>query len=539
MIVFSVIFAFGVSYIAYRGVVGATGINVAINVIQITALLIFSIMAITHRSKVTEGMADYTLDSTGTPNIYVQDSIPAPATPAGGTPTPKVDANGNSVPCFFLCDDKGNVIESNATGQTVKVDSKFNVTVDNDPNDSPTQIPTDNNGVPTDSHWVVAKDGLSLTLSAATTQPSTLPAGTIAKAQVNTISYQGGMVQDSNGIWQFNFHDSAKSVFHWHKGQYIMIQACIAILCLVGFESVTSMGEEAKNPKKHIPIAVVASLLIQGGFCYLFEYFAANYFQSTCYTNQTAAGSSAPIGDMMQLVGAWAFGKPSAGWWFMFWEAITVFLAMVGTTLSCINTGARVTYAMGRDEEVSTMFGTLHGKNNTPHRCIWLLATISVVVGIYGVVFYLCGPAATAGMDTALSPAQAASVWYKGVFSFAKAGSFPNSLLIITLISNFGTFMLYMMSCICAIVAFHEHHLHNPIKHILIPGFGLLANLACMIFYLVGPFYVPGMSKKEPFIALIVAAVWGIIGGIFFMMNSKKLGRTAFVAAAPTTTPAA
>jgi len=37
---------------------------------------------------------------------------------------------------------------------------------------------------------------------------------------------------------------------------------------------------------------------------------------------------------------------------FMLLEAFTVFLALIGTTLSCINTGARVTYAMGRDEEV-------------------------------------------------------------------------------------------------------------------------------------------------------------------------------------------
>src|SRR5580700_3505498 len=59
MIVFSIIFSFGVSYIAYRGVVGATSVNVAINVIQITALLIFSVMAIIHRTKMTEGMADY------------------------------------------------------------------------------------------------------------------------------------------------------------------------------------------------------------------------------------------------------------------------------------------------------------------------------------------------------------------------------------------------------------------------------------------------------------------------------------------------
>ena len=41
----------------------------------------------------------------------------------------------------------------------------------------------------------------------------------------------------------------------------MFIQATVAILILVGFESVTSMGGEAKNPTKHIPIAVIASLL--------------------------------------------------------------------------------------------------------------------------------------------------------------------------------------------------------------------------------------------------------------------------------------
>jgi amino acid transporter len=533
MIVFSVIFSFGVCYIAYRGVIGSTGVSVAMNVIQITALIIFSCMAIVHRWHVTEGTADYTLDSTGTPDMYVQDTVPA--TTPNGTATPKVDPNGNVVPVYYVCDASGAIIQPNAGGATVKMDpTTFASTPD--AKDTPLQVPTDSNGIPTDSHWTKSADGMSLTLTGPTTQPAVLPKGTVAKAQVNTITYQGGMVQDSSGTWQFNYHDSAKSVIHWHKGQYIIIQACIAILCLVGFESVTSMGEEALNPKKHIPIAVIASLLIQGGFCYLFEYFAANYFQSSCYTNQTAAGSSAPIGDMMQLVGAWAFGKPSLGWWFMFWEAITVFGAMIATTLSCINTGARVTYAMGRDEEVPVHFGILHSKNNTPSRCIWILAALSAIIGIFGVIFYLCGPAALPAMDSNLSAAQANSIWYKGVFSYATAQKFPNSLLIITLISNFGTFMLYMMSCICAIVAFHEHKMYNPIKHILIPGFGVIANLACMSFYLIGPFYVPGMSKKEPFWALGISAFWGLLGAIYFISKSKKTGKTMMVQVPPPAT---
>ena len=41
MIGFCVIFAFGVAYIAYRGVVGATGVNIAINIVQISASVDF------------------------------------------------------------------------------------------------------------------------------------------------------------------------------------------------------------------------------------------------------------------------------------------------------------------------------------------------------------------------------------------------------------------------------------------------------------------------------------------------------------------
>src|SRR5260370_9147202 len=50
MMLIAVIFSFGVAYIAYRGVNGSTSVNIAINVIQITALLIFSVAALMYRA---------------------------------------------------------------------------------------------------------------------------------------------------------------------------------------------------------------------------------------------------------------------------------------------------------------------------------------------------------------------------------------------------------------------------------------------------------------------------------------------------------
>ena len=324
----------------------------------------------------------------------------------------------------------------------------------------------------------------------------------------------------------FEFHSDAASVIAPHGFSFVFVQACIAILILVGFESVTSMGEEAKNAKRDIPRAVLLSLAIQGAFCYLFEYFGANFFLNSGYTSTTASASPAPIGDMMQIVGTWVFGSAQAGWWFMFIQAITVFLALIGTTLACINTGARVTYAMGRDDELAGNLGVLHPKNLTPYRSIWTLAVISIIIGIFGVIFYFCGGAAQTG-DTINGLPQ--NFWYSfGVWPHDTAGSPPAELAYHHADERLR-YVLLSVTCIMAIVAFREHHSFHGFKHVVVPVFGLLANLLCMLFYLVGPFSVAGMSFKEPYIALGVAALWGIYGGIYFLGASKKKAKSVLV----------
>ena len=75
---------------------------------------------------------------------------------------------------------------------------------------------------------------------------------------------------------------------------------------------------------------------------------------------------------------------------------------------------------MGRDDEVPSHFGMLHGKNLTPHRAIWTLAVVSAVIGIFAVLLYLCGPAATDAMNTALTDAQKNSIWYPRFLVFTK-----------------------------------------------------------------------------------------------------------------------
>ena len=512
MWLFCVVFSLGVGYIAYRGVNGTTAVNMAINVIQISALLVFAVMAISYRTSHPDGSVGWHL-SNGTPvNYNVAQVTQVDATNA---PVQATWANGD-----LKVDDKKQPIWATVDRQVTADD------LDKAKNTNAIELASLTAlklgvGDPYPAWKADDKGNAIVTAGVETPDPFILsfkPADAVSGA---------GTAQDPT---TFNYHTSAASVVKPHGFGPIMIQACVAILLLVGFESVTAMGEEAKNPKKDIGRAVLLSLAIQGALCYLFEYFAANYFLNSGYTLSNAGASGAPLGDMMVLIGTWAFGSYSAGKAFMLVEAGTVFLALIGTTLSCFNTGARVTYAMGRDEEVPQQFGLLHGKTLSPHRAVWFLAFISIIFGILTVLVYQGGQSAD------LAVCDKTNFWYKiGIFSPHSYVVFPNTVLIITLISNFGTFLLYMTTCIVAIVAFREHHTFHGFKHVVIPVFGLLANFGCMLFYLVGPFTVAGMSVKEPYIALGCSVLWIIAGGVYLAMSSKSKGKEVILSSKPAT----
>jgi amino acid transporter len=433
MALVAIVFSFFVGWIASKGAGASTAVNLAINVVQISALIVFSVLALGYRTSHPTGTPGFQYDSQTLSTYSYQFATAKDGSTtrdASGTPLPLLDSAGKPVPF--------------------------------------------------------------------------------------TVTYPE---KDSSGN-QLT-HPNAASVVGIHKVSWVFIQATVAILILVGFESVTAMGGEAKNPTKHIPIAVLASLLIQGLFCYLFEYFAANYFLNSGYTMQSAAASAAPIGDMMIIVGDALLGQ-GHGKYFMVAEAFTVFLALIGTTLSCMNTGARVTYAMGKDDEAPEHFGILHAKSLSPRRAIWTLAGISAVIGCVAVSLVFADASAPTDATIAALPHGIFSSF--GYLPHDTLAKLPNSLLTITLTSNFGTFILYGLSCFLCIVAFRGRPDYSPVKHLLIPGFGLLANVACLLTYLAGPFFNLG-TKMEPLSAIGIAVLWGAYGAYYFVKSSKKKGK--------------
>jgi amino acid transporter len=140
-----------------------------------------------------------------------------------------------------------------------------------------------------------------------------------------------------------------------HTVSGILFQASIAILILVGFDSATSMGGAAINPKKDIPRGVIYSLVMQGLFAYLLEYMAANGAISTAlvYTNtatgethtgiDACAASPAPIADLAIQVADAVLGAGS-GNAFMAVLAVSVFMAVIASALAAMNTAVWVSH---------------------------------------------------------------------------------------------------------------------------------------------------------------------------------------------------
>jgi APA family basic amino acid/polyamine antiporter len=289
-------------------------------------------------------------------------------------------------------------------------------------------------------------------------------------------------------------HPSALSVITPHDLSGLIFQSTIAILLVVGFESATALAAEAKNPARDIPRGVVLSLIIQAVIFYFLEYFAANFVISDKYTSVVAGktltgfdaayASGAPIGDMAKILGDQLLG--GNGTFLAVVLAATV-IALIGTSLSCLNTGVRVTYAMGKDTELPTVFGFLHGKYRTPHVGVIVLTIISAVLGGYGVLSI-------------------------------------DKLTQITLISNVGTFLLYGMTCVVCVIAFAGVAGRSVFGTVIAPILGAILNVGMLVGVMYFSITGGGATQVDTIIALVVALVWLVAGFVYLYIRQVREG---------------
>ena len=152
-----------------------------------------------------------------------------------------------------------------------------------------------------------------------------------------------------------------------------MRAATIVFFAYIGFEAVSTAGQEAKDPKKDMPIGIIGSLII----CTLL--YIATSLVLTGVVPYAELNSGAPVADAVN-----SFGP---GWR---WFAVTIkFGALAGLTsviLVLMYGQTRIFYTMARDGLLPGPFSRVHPKLRTPWiNTIVTGAIVAIAAGVFDI----------------------------------------------------------------------------------------------------------------------------------------------------------
>ena len=150
-------------------------------------------------------------------------------------------------------------------------------------------------------------------------------------------------------------------------GGFPPVLAGAAILCLsfLGFDSVSTMAEEARDPRKTVPKAIMLTTVGAGLLFVLISYVGHLVLPTHAFTNVDSAAL-----DVMEIAGG--------GFLATFFTATYVSGAM-GSALTSQASVSRILFAMGRDKVLpSAFFGRIHKRFGTPVLAILAVSVISL-----------------------------------------------------------------------------------------------------------------------------------------------------------------
>ncbi|NMG21013.1 APC family permease [Brasilonema bromeliae SPC951] len=162
--------------------------------------------------------------------------------------------------------------------------------------------------------------------------------------------------------------DTAQLTLQGTQPGSIVSGLVLAVFSYVGFESATTLGDEAQKPLRNIPRAVIMSTVICGLFFIVLSYIEVLGFQNhTTPLNK----SEAPLNDLANLAGVGFFGLVIS---------LGAMVSLFACALATINAGGRILFSMARHNIFHASLGRAHGKNQTPHVAVTLVALVAFLL---------------------------------------------------------------------------------------------------------------------------------------------------------------
>lgn len=177
------------------------------------------------------------------------------------------------------------------------------------------------------------------------------------------------IVLGSHGKGMFDTSQYDVKAFSWSN---LGLGVVIAVFSLVGFESSTAFGEEAKNGLKTIPRSIIWSLLVTGAFFIFVTYVEV---LGTRGYSKTLDNIDAPLNVLASM-----YKVP----WLAIPLSIGAMVSFYALALSCMNAGGRIMFAMSRHGAFHDCFRRSHKANETPHIALAMMALLMFgIITIY------------------------------------------------------------------------------------------------------------------------------------------------------------
>lgn len=236
--------------------------------------------------------------------------------------------------------------------------------------------------------------------------------------------------------------------------------AAIVFFAFIGFDAVSTAAQEAKNPKRDMPIGILGSLVICTILYVLFSYVLTGVAN---WQDFKTAGKEASVAFAIQTY------MPGYGWLSTL-ITVAILAGFSSVILVMLMGQSRVFYSMSKDGLVPKVFSELHPKFRTPFKSNFLLLV------------------------------------FVGLFAGFVPGSVAGDL------TSFGTLFAFVLVCVGIwVLRVKNPDAVRPFKTPLVPLVPILGILVCSAMII---------SLGEE--TLLSAAVWMVVGLFIYFLYSKK-----------------
>lgn len=184
--------------------------------------------------------------------------------------------------------------------------------------------------------------------------PYLIPAGTAP-----VVDSAGKIIADYNGVFK-------------HGWGGVLGGAAIVFFAFIGFDAVSTAAQEAKNPKRDMPIGILGSLVVCTILYLLFGHVLTGVANWKEFVDPEK-GREASV--------AYAISQYMTGYgWLANAVTVAILAGFSSVILVMLMGQSRVFYSMSNDGLIPKVFGELHPKYRTPYKSNWLLF---IFVGLF------------------------------------------------------------------------------------------------------------------------------------------------------------